>query len=173
MKTVMLLSGEPGCGKTSAIKRVLARTARSAGGFYTEEIRFGGARRGFRIVTLDGQDAVLAETSAGGPNRVGKYGVHVDNVDALAVPAVRGAMRDCDIVVIDEIGKMEMFSANFREAVLEAVTSGKMVLGTVMMSPHPWADDVKRRAEVEVVMMTRTNRAEVVGHVLEWLGDLD
>jgi nucleoside-triphosphatase THEP1 len=53
------------------------------------------------------------------------------------------------------------------------VTSGKRVLGTVMMSPHPWADDVKRRAEVEVVMMTRTNRDEVVGHVLEWLGDPD
>ena len=94
----------------------------------------------------------------------------MDNVDSLAVPAVRGAIRDCDIVVIDEIGKMEMFSETFREAVLEAVTSGKRVLGTVMMSPHLWADDVKRRAEVEVVMMTRTNRDEVVGHVLEWLG---
>jgi len=171
MKTVILLSGEPGCGKTSAIKEVLARTARSAGGFYTEEIRSGGARRGFRIVTLDGKDAVLADISARGPYRVGKYGVHVENVDAVGIPAVRGAMRDCDIVVIDEIGKMEMFSESFREAVLEAVTSGKRVLGTIMLSPHPWADGVKRRAEVEVVTMTRTNRGEVVGRVLEWLGD--
>jgi nucleoside-triphosphatase len=173
MKRAYLLSGEPGCGKTSAIKQVLARAGKSAGGFYTEEMRESGVRRGFRIVTLDGRHAVLADTDAGGPHRVGKYGVRVENVDTVAVPAIRAAIRDRDLVVIDEIGKMELFSEGFREAVLAALGSGKKVLGTVMSSPHPWADGVKRRPEVEVVTVTRANRDEVVEGVLKWLGNPD
>lgn len=173
MKRVYLLSGEPGCGKTSAIKQALARSGKSAGGFYTEEVRVGGVRRGFRIVTLDGRCAVLADTDTRGPRRVGKYGVCVENVDTVAVPAVRAAIRDCDLVVIDEIGKMELFSESFREAVLAALGSGRKVLGTIMSSAHPWADDVKRRPEVEVVTVTRANRDEVVEAVLEWLENND
>jgi nucleoside-triphosphatase len=80
MKTAYFLSGEPGCGKTSAIKLVVARTSKSAGGFYTEEIRTRGVRRGFRIVTLDGGSAVLADTAIRGAPRVGKYGVNLSTL---------------------------------------------------------------------------------------------
>jgi nucleoside-triphosphatase len=73
------------------------------------------------------------------------------------------------VVVIDEIGKMELFSEAFRGAVLAALGSGKRVLGTIMLAPHPWADNVKRRPEVEVVALTRANRDEVVEGVAEWL----
>ncbi len=173
MKRAYLLSGEPGCGKTSAVRQVLSRAGKSAGGFYTEEMRAGGVRRGFRIVTLDGSRAVLADTDARGPHRVGKYGVYVENLDAVAVPAVRAAIGDCDLVVIDEIGKMELFSNSFRDAVLTALESGKNVLGTIMSSAHPWADGVKRRPEVEVVTVTRANRDEVVEGVLKWLANPD
>ena len=87
-KRICLLSGEPGCGKTSAIKEALARSNRSAGGFFTEEIREGGVRQGFRIVTLDGGSGILAHTRRGGPHRVGRYGVDVGSIDAVAVPTV-------------------------------------------------------------------------------------
>jgi nucleoside-triphosphatase len=169
MKTAYFLSGEPGCGKTSAIKLVLARVGKPAGGFYTEEIRSQGVRGGFRIVTLDGGSAVLADTAIRGAPRVGKYGVNLSNVDTVAAPSIENAIRECDVVVIDEIGKMELFSEAFRGAVLAALGSGKRVLGTIMLAPHPWADNVKRRPEVEVVALTRANRDEVVEGVAEWL----
>lgn len=169
MRNALLLSGEPGSGKTTIIKEALRTAGSSAGGFYTEEIRRGPAREGFSIVTLDGDKAVLAHISIRGPHRVGKYGVDVDSLDRVAVAAVTTAVRTRDIVVIDEIGKMELLSVHFREAVTEALESGKKVLGTIMLASHPWADATKRRPGVKVVLVTRANRGFAVERVLEWL----
>jgi nucleoside-triphosphatase len=74
-------------------------------------------------------------------------------------------------VVIDEIGKMELFSSAFREAVLEAIDSGKKVLGTIMLPSHPWADKIKQRPEVKVLQVSRANRQQVLGEVMGWLGE--
>ncbi|UCC59903.1 MAG: AAA family ATPase, partial [Dehalococcoidia bacterium] len=121
------------------------------------------------IITLDGKSATLAHTAVNSRYRVSKYGVDTKSMDEVAVPAVREAIRSCDIVVIDEIGKMELFSPSFKEAVIEALQSGKKVLGTIMLAPHPWADGIKQRPEVEIVKVTRNNRNEVVKRMLEWL----
>ncbi len=169
MKKAYLLSGQPGSGKTTIIKEVLSKVRKSAGGFYTEEIRNQGIRQGFRIITLDGKSATLAHSDISSPYRVSKYGVDINSMDKVAIPAVREAVCNCDIVVIDEIGKMELFSYSFRDAVIEALESEKRVLGTIMLASHPWADVVKRRAEVEVISVTRFNRSEVVDQVLGWL----
>jgi nucleoside-triphosphatase len=169
MKKAYLLSGEPGSGKTTIIKEVLAKVGKSAGGFYTEEIRSQGIRQGFQIVTLDGKNATLSHIGVISRHRVGKYGVDTSSMDTVAIPAVREAIRSCDIVVIDEIGKMELFSTYFRDAVTEALESDKRVLGTIMLAPHPWADGIKRRAEVEIIRVTKANRSEVVDQVLLWL----
>jgi len=169
-KKAYLLSGEPGCGKTTLIKEVLAKANKSAGGFYTEEIRVQGARQGFKIVTLDKKTAVLARTSVRSPHRVSKYGVDIDNIDKTAIPALKEAIKSNDIVVIDEIGKMELFSPSFKDAVIEALQSKKKVLGTIMLASHPWADKIKERPEVEVIKVTRFNRDEVIKKVLDWLG---
>jgi len=172
MKRAYLLSGEPGSGKTTIIKEVLSKVHKSAGGFYTEEIRSQGVRQGFQIITLDGKSAVLAHTSVRSPHRVGKYGVDTERMDKVAVPALRQAIQSKDIIVIDEIGKMELFSPSFKDAVMEALQSEKKVLGTIMLASHPWADKIKERPEVEVIQVTRLNRNEVVNQVLAWIGAL-
>ena len=168
MKQAFLLTGAPGSGKTSILKEVLAQVGKSAGGFYTEEIRTGGMRQGFDIVTLDGNRATLAHIDIKSPYRVSKYGVDLAALETVAVPAIKRAVQECDIVVIDEIGKMELFSSSFRESVLEAVDSGKKVLGTIMLKPHPWADKIKQQVEVEVVPVTRANRSQIVEQALLW-----
>ncbi len=170
-KQAYLLVGGPGVGKTTVIKEAVARMEGRAGGFYTEEIRAQGLRQGFRIVTLDGESATLAHMDIGGPYRVSRYGVDVDSLDRVGVLALRQAARERDVVVIDEIGKMELFSASFREAVLEALESGKKVLGTIMLGSHPWADEIKRRPEVGLIPITRMNRHQVLDEVLCCLRD--
>jgi len=169
MKKAYLLSGQPGSGKTTIIKEVLSKVGKSAGGFYTEEIRNHGIRQGFRIITLDGESATLAHSGISSPYRVSKYRVDINSMDRVAIPAVREAICNRDIVVIDEIGKMELFSYSFRDAVIEALESEKRVLGTIMLASHPWADVVKRRAEVEIIWVTRLNSSKVVDQVLGYL----
>lgn len=169
MKKVYLLTGKPGTGKTTLIKQALTAFKGKAGGFYTEEIRCQGTRLGFRLITLDGQEAVLAHVDIRSQDRVSKYGVDVDGLDQVGVYALREAMNQCDLVVIDEIGKMELFSANFRKTVSEIIASGKRVLGTIMLAPNPYADAIKRQPQVNLVEVTRTNYYRVLDDIRNWL----
>jgi nucleoside-triphosphatase len=169
MANVYLLTGSPGTGKTTVIRQAIAGSEAKAGGFYTEEIRSGGTRQGFRIITLDGQDAVLAHINSHSRYRVSKYGVDVQNLDNVGVAAINQAIEISDLIVIDEIGKMELFSPHFREAVLKAIDSGKKVLGTIMLNPNPFADNIKHHSEVKVIQLTRANHDEVLGEILDWI----
>ncbi len=140
-----------------------------AGGFYTEEMRSQGVREGFRLVTLDGEDAVLAHVNINSPYRVSKYGVDIGGLERVGVPALRRATQQCDLVVIDEIGKMELFSANFREVVFQIIDSGKRILGTIMLKPNPWADAIKRQPQVNLITVTRDNSPQVLEELLHWI----
>jgi nucleoside-triphosphatase len=167
----LLLTGRPGLGKTTAIRRVVAQLSPRAGGFYTEEIREAGRRTGFRLVAIDGPEGILASVNISGPDRVGKYGVHCADLDRVGVAALERAVQQpqVSVVVVDEVGKMELFSPAFRAAVLMALDSPKPVLGTVMASAHPWVDAIKRRPDVSVVELTRANREALPQRILEWL----
>jgi nucleoside-triphosphatase len=169
MASVYLLTGSPGTGKTTVIQQAMAGSEIKAGGFYTEEIRSGGTRQGFRIVTLNGQDAILAHVDNQSRCRVSKYGVDIANLDNIGVAAVERAIEESDLIVIDEIGKMELFSPRFKAAVLKAIESGKKILGTIMLQPHPFADEIKHRPNVKVIEITRANHDQVLKEILDWL----
>jgi nucleoside-triphosphatase len=171
MKRVYLLTGRPGTGKTSLIKQATAPLHGKAGGFYTEEIRSQGVRQGFRLVTLEGESAVLAHVSFKGPHRVSRYGVDTDNLDRVGVSALQRAGEKCDLVVIDEIGRMELFSPSFKDTVLSLIDGGKRVLGTIILNPHPWADAIKCKPQVNVITLTRSNYSQVLTDVTRWLNN--
>lgn len=168
-KRAYLLTGRPGSGKTTLLREVISRTGLKAGGFYTEEIRVQGIRQGFKMITLDGNSAILAHVDLHSSYRVGKYGVNLKELERIAIPAIRQAIRWCDLIVIDEVGKMELILPAFRKVVEEAIESGKPVLGTIMLKPHPWADELKRHPAVRVIPVNRGNRAQVAHEVSEWL----
>jgi nucleoside-triphosphatase len=167
MKPVYLLTGQPGTGKTSIIKQAIAGV--KGGGFYTEEIRSGGVREGFRLVTLDGESAILAHVNFKSPYRVSKYGVDIESLDRVGVSALTRAAGECELVVVDEIGKMELFSPRFRETVLSIINSGKKVLGTIMLSSNPYADAIKRQPQVNLITVTRANHEAVLKELKDWL----
>lgn len=169
MKQAYLLSGIPGAGKTTIIKQAIDMVKEKTGGFYTREIRSHGVRQGFELVTLDGHNTLLAHTSIHSPYRVSKYGVDIENLNKIGVSALRRSIQECDIVVIDEIGKMELFSLAFREAIIEALNSGKKLVGTIMLAHHPWADQIKQDPRVKVLQVSRTNNQQILQEVLGWL----
>jgi nucleoside-triphosphatase len=158
----ILLTGRPGCGKTTLIKRVVNDLARPAGGFYTEEMRDGGTRVGFKLVTLDGNEAVFAHVDFQTPERVGKYGLDLSAVNTVAVEAIREAMRRQRLIVIDEIGPMEIRSAIFRRVVNEVLDSDAAVLATIVARTLPFTDTIKLRSDVSVVEVHMKNREELV-----------
>jgi len=158
----VLLTGRPGCGKTTLIKCVVNKLARPAGGFYTEEIRERGARVGFKIVTLDGKEALLAHVDFKTTERVGKYGLELSALENIGIEAVRAAFRARQLVVIDEIGPMEIQSPIFRDVVNEALDSGAPVLATVTARSFPFTDTIKKRPDVTLIEVRLRNRGQLV-----------
>jgi nucleoside-triphosphatase len=173
MAQTLLLTGRPGVGKTTVIKTVVQALGERADGFYTEEIRGSHGRQGFRLVGLRGERATLAHVRlrAGGRGRprVGRYGVDVVGLERVGVAALERAAKQGQVVIIDEIGKMELFSKNFKRAVLTAIDSQAPVVATVMARPHPWVDALKARPDVTLWWVQVDNRDEMALQVLDWL----
>ncbi len=161
----ILLTGNPRVGKTTIIKKVV-ENLKDVGGFYTEEIREG-YRKGFRIITLDGKEGILAHMDIKSRYGVGKYGVNIEDLENIAVKSVEKGL-DRDIIVIDEIGKMELFSEKFRNILETALDTGK-VLGTIMKKSNYFADKIKNRKDVKVLLVEESNRDVLVEEIKEIL----
>ncbi|MFF0752889.1 NTPase [Streptomyces sp. NPDC004267] len=159
MPTRILLEGRPGVGKTTCVRRLAAllRT-RDVAGFTTEEIRQAGARVGFALETLAGERAVLAHTGFPGPTRVGRYGVDLSVMERLALPAVQPTAAPRWLVLIDELGRMELGCTPFRDAVQALFDTSVDVVATVHARHDPFTDALKQRPDVEVIHLTPANR---------------
>jgi nucleoside-triphosphatase len=127
-------------------------------GFYTSEIREGGQRQGFRATTFSGGTTILAHIRLPGRKRVGRYGVDLTAFEQLVMPELD---RACDLLLIDEIGRMECFSARFVTAVRRLLDGPKPVIATVALKGGGFIAEAKGRPDVEIWRLTKTNREEL------------
>ena len=118
-------------------------------------------------MTLDGKEAVLAHVDFKTPQRVGKYGLDLSALEIIGVEALRAAVRARKLVVIDEIGPMEIRSASFRDVVHEALDSGTPILGTITARPFPFTDAIKKRRDLALIEVRPDNREQLVSELSE------
>lgn len=169
--TKILLTGPPRCGKTTAVMKIVAALRDvDVAGFYTEEIRESGKRKGFRWKLLDGASGTLAHVCIKGPHRVGRYGVDIATFDHEVVPALDTGQCDAELFVIDEIGKMECLSPFFARAVTQLFESDRSVLATVALKGPDLIAQVKRDPAIRLIHMTAENRDELTRQITKKLG---
>jgi nucleoside-triphosphatase len=162
----LLVTGLPGVGKTTFIISLLPHLREyRPSGFYTREIREGGVRAGFELVSMSGESLVLAHTGITSRERVGKYGVDIDNFRQY-IEHFRASLTGHGLVIFDEIGKMEVLSREFRELVTEVLDGRTPLLATIARKGGPFIERIKGRADVRLVEITRNNREGMAGVML-------
>ena len=154
----LLLTGTPGAGKTTAIRRLAALLGDvRIAGFYTAEIRARGERRGFRLVGFDSTEALIAHVELPKTHRVGKYGVDLAAMDAAA-DATLASRKGVELYLVDEIGKMECLSPRFVEHMQRIVDGRVPLIATVASRGSGYIAAVKRDPRCELWTLSRANR---------------
>src|SRR5919108_5577061 len=163
----LFLTGSPGVGKTTLIRTVVARLAGfTCAGFYTEEKRQRGQRVGFRVVTLRGEEGNLASIGKKAPT-VGQYAIHVEEFERLVLPDLDPGVRQAELYVIDEIGKMELLSGKFRSKITELLAQPTNLLATIAKKGRGLVEQIKSRNDIELVEITRKNRDPLVEEIVQ------
>lgn len=172
----ILITGTPGIGKTTLVRRLIDELKQAPGvamgGFYTEEIRERGIRKGFRITTLSGQKGLLAHVDVESPVRVGKYKVDVEGFEKIALAELERSLSAVQLIVIDEIGKMELASGKFRKLVEVVFNSSALVVATIGRGTGNLLEELKKKEEVNSLTITRENRDELFDRLLVLLRNL-
>ena len=167
---ILLLTGSPGIGKTTLLRKVVLQLQQCRlGGFYTEEIRQAGQRQGFRLVTFQGEEGIIAHIKFDHRYRVSKYGVDIATIARFAETEL--TLNDAiDVYLIDEIGKMECFSSIFMDKVEVMLDSNRLVIATVAKKGGGFIDKAKRWPGSQLWELTHANRDVRVTQVVEWVG---
>lgn len=155
----LLIVGPPRVGKTTLMKRLTqSLRGRPIDGFLTEEFREHEQRVGFWLSPLDGRQVLLAHRGLGTGQRVGPYKVSVEVLETVAVPIIRRGIQQASVLFMDELGKMELCSQRFQDAVQEAFDRGPTIVATGSIQSIPFLNTLKRRRDVELVPLTGANR---------------
>ena len=161
------VTGSPGVGKSTLVAKVTSGTKLRVGGVLARDRRYKDRRTGFELLDLStGMVGILADESGDGP-QLGKYRVHLDDLDRIGAQAVENALG-CDLIVVDEVGPMELSSHRFVLAVEKAIASPKPMLVVL----HEWSNHrlaKKIRSTFRIFTVTRENRDSLADEIAKAL----
>ena len=162
-KKNIFLTGAPSSGKTTVIKKIIENLNHPANGFYTEEERVDGRRVGFLMNTLDGRKGYLAHQDIKSDFYIRRYGVCIENIERIAVPSITPVENN--IIILDEIGKMECFSPAFKQATTNAIDASNIVIGTITLGGDGFIREIRKK-DMEISEVTVDNRNLLPGIIL-------
>ena len=166
----ILITGYPRVGKTTLIKRLVESTGKKVVGFVTSEIKEHNRRRGFSIESFSGLKLLLAsKENTQSKYHVASYGVYLENIDTI-VDQIKLDLTttDYELIVLDEIGKMELFSLKFKTFV-ERCLEQNCVLGTIMLKDNNFTNKIKNRSDTVVYQLTEKNRGQAENDIIKMM----
>ena len=166
-KKNLLITGLPGVGKTTLIKKISEELKHLRPvGFYTEEIREKGVRKGFELISLEGRRGLLSHRDIKGPHRVGHYKVDLKGFEDFldSIPFSHPLIR---FIIIDEIGKMECLSDKFKKILKEILDSEKWMIATIALKGRGLIAEIKEREDVKLFEISQSNRETLLSEILE------
>ena len=169
----ILITGLPGSGKTTVFRQLVDKLRHlNPVGFFTAEIRTDGRREGFRLTSLDGRNGILAHVDFHTGYRVGKYGVDVAGFEAFIEPLPVSA-SETDLIMIDEIGKMESLSAGFAKLINDILNSDKLLIATIAQKGGGLIADLKKRSDVRLFTLSREKQDETVRRIFSMMSKME
>jgi nucleoside-triphosphatase len=172
LKRVLLLTGNPGVGKTTVLMKTvdaLKESGCKVGGMISREVREGGTRVGFEIIDLNSSKrGWLAHVGQKSGPRVGRYRVNIEDLTVIGARAILDAVENCDVTAIDEIGPMELFSEKFKEAVRKALVNRKLVVAIIHWKAQDMLiSEARKREDAEIITVTYENREKLYEAIAE------
>ncbi len=167
----VVITGEPGVGKTTLVRKLVKALKDRAIGFWTEEVRDRKTkkRKGFKVVTTEGKETLFASKTFTSKHLVGSYGVNVARFESVVLPLLEKALSKRDkILVVDEVGKMELFSKKFRDIMRVAVHEPRDMIVTIpIRDVHPLVKEIRRLPGAVLIELTKGNREDMDKEVLQ------
>jgi nucleoside-triphosphatase len=172
LKNLFFVTGPPGIGKTTIILQTvdfLKTRGFKVGGMASREVREKGTRVGFEIVDISSEKTgCLAHVDQPEGPKVGKYRVNLKDLDSVGTNSILEAVCSAHIVVVDELGPMELHSSAFKEAISRATNINKPVLGAIhQRARDPLIDGLRKREDAEILKITYENRATLHNLLIE------
>jgi len=163
----IFLTGRPGCGKSTLIQRIIDELQKrkiKIAGILTPEIRTSSGRQGFKIIDIaSGEKGILAAVYIKSNYKVSKYGINISDIDRI-VEQFEKSLAGADIIIIDEVGKMEFYSKKFKATIDKILALDKPLLASLHRA---LINDFKNYGEI--IFVDKSNKEQLVGEVLEKL----
>lgn len=172
IKKNILIAGLPRVGKTTLIKKLSERIETlQPVGFFTEEIREDNVRMGFELRSLDGRKGMLSHKDIKSPHKVGKYKVDITGFEEF-LEFINFFDTEINLIVIDEIGKMECLSHKFTDIIERILDSEKIVVATIALKSGGYIGELKKRDDIKLFEMTKANRDFLLSDILKEIKEL-
>ncbi|MBS3742161.1 MAG: NTPase [Candidatus Cloacimonetes bacterium] len=172
MANNILITGKPNVGKTTLVDKIKNNLQCKIGGFITFEKRRSGKRIGFYIEDFAGNRMTMADVNIQSPYRVSKYKVDVEAFEKIGIPAMQKAQQESDLIIVDEIGKMETYSDKFCKVLENIFDNDKPLLATIKKRDYPFTTKLKKRKDVILFTLTYKNRDKLLQPILEKIREI-